>query len=133
MPKPRTPSAVLEARGTFKKDPVRAREDFDAGVFDKRAPGYFNEFQRGVWDEIVGLLPAGVLQATDRMAVELCARLMANFRIKDDGDVTMAQVTQLRMALAQLGMTPADRSRVTAPKSAPANPFLALVGAKKTG
>jgi hypothetical protein len=132
MPKPRTPSAVLEARGAFAHDPSRAREDFDSGAFDRMAPAYFNDEQVAVWKEIVGILPASVLQATDRMAVELTARLIARFRSIDDADVNMAQVAQIRTALATLGMTPADRSRVSAKKTPAANPFLALVG-KKAG
>lgn len=132
MPKPRTPSAVLEARGAFAHDPARRREDFDSGSFDRNAPDYFNEDQRAAWDEIVGLLPISVLQATDRMAVELTSRLVSYFRKTPDCDVTAAQVAQIRTALATLGMTPADRSRVSAKKAPTANPFLALVG-KKAG
>jgi hypothetical protein len=131
MPKPRTPSNVLEARGAFAHNPDRTREDFQSGDFDKTAPKYFTKPQRAVWDEMVALLPETVLQATDRMAVELASRLVARFRSLDDADVTMAQVAQIRTALASLGMTPADRSRVSSKKAPTVNPFLALVGAKK--
>lgn len=130
MPKPRTPSAVLEARGSFAKDPARTREDFQSGAFDTTPPAYFDEYQVEVWREIVSLLPPQVLQATDQLAVELAARLIARFRRQDDEDVTMAQVAQIRTALAVLGMTPADRSRVAAPKVPTVNPFLQLVGGK---
>lgn len=130
MPKPRTPSTVLEARGAFAHNPDRAREDFQSGDFDPAPPKYFDAKQKAVWHEIVGLLPPKVLQATDRMAVELTSRLVANFRAMDDAAVTMAQVAQIRTALATLGMTPADRSRVSAVKTPAANPFLALVGKK---
>jgi hypothetical protein len=131
MPKPRTPSAVLEARGSFAHNPDRKREDFQSGDFDPTPPKYFTVKQKAVWTEIVGLLPASVLQATDRLAVELTARLIANFRAMDDADVSMAQVAQIRTALATLGMTPADRSRVSAKKETPSNPFAALMGDKK--
>lgn len=131
MPKPRTPSAVLEARGAFAKDPARKREDFTSGDFDAVPPAYFDEGQQSAWREIVGLLPPSVLQSTDRMAVELTARLIARFRSMNDADVSMAQVAQIRTALASLGMTPADRSRVSAKKAPTVNPFLALVGQKK--
>lgn len=130
MPKPRTPSSVLEARGAFAHNPDRTREDFQSGDFDTDPPGYFSESQKAVWTEIVSLLPDGVLQATDRVAVELAARMVAHFRSLDDAAVTMAQVAQIRMALATLGMTPADRSRVSAVKAPAVNPFLALVGKK---
>jgi phage terminase small subunit len=131
MPKPRTPSAVLEARGAFDKDPGRRREDFEAGAFDPTPPKYFKPKQRDAWSEIVGVLPASVLQATDRMAVELAARLIAQFRALDDSEVTSAQVAQIRTALAVLGMTPADRSRVSVKKQTPENPFAALMGGTK--
>jgi hypothetical protein len=131
MPKPRTPSAVLEARGAFAHNPDRKREDFEAGVFDPAPPTYFKAHQKAAWNEIVGVLPATVLQATDRMAVELAARLIAQFRKLPDDEVTSAQVAQIRTALAVLGMTPADRSRVSAKKETPKNPFAALMGGPK--
>ncbi len=127
MPR-RTPSATLEANGAFAKNPSRKREDFVAGEFAKTPPEYFNTAQRDAWDEIISLLPDGVLQATDRMAVELVSRLMTAFRATDDADVTPAQATQLRTALATLGMTPADRPRVTITPKPAVNPFLAFVG-----
>lgn len=119
---------MLEARGAFAHNPDRAREDFNSGAFDCAAPAYFDEAQSAVWNEIVRLLPPSVLQATDRLAVELTSRLIARFRAIGDADVNMAQVAQIRTALASLGMTPADRSRVSATKTPAANPFLALVG-----
>jgi phage terminase small subunit len=128
MAKPRTPSAVLEARGAFDKDPGRRREDFEAGAFDPTPPSYFSPKQKAVWKEIVGVLPATVLQATDRMAVELVSRLIAHFRALPDEGVTASQVAQIRTALATLGMTPADRSRVSAKKETPSNPFADLLG-----
>jgi phage terminase small subunit len=131
MAKPRTPSAVLEARGAFDKDPARRRDDFEAGAFDPTPPSYFKPNQKDVWNEIVGSLPASVLQATDRMAVELAARLIANFRKMPDDGVTSAQVAQIRTALAVLGMTPADRSRVSMKKQAPSNPFADMMGDSK--
>ena len=131
MPKPRTPSAVLEARGAFDKDPARRRDDFEAAEFDPAPPKYFSAAQRAVWHEIVAALPPSVLQATDRMAVELAARQVAYFRVTPDPDVTAAQLAQIRTALAVLGMTPADRSRVSAKKVPKANPFAELLGGKK--
>lgn len=131
MPKPRTPSAVLEARGAFDKDPGRRREDFEAGAFDPAPPKYFNAKQKAVWAEIVAVLPDSVLQATDRMAVELAARLIAQFRALPDSEITSAQVAQIRTALAVLGMTPADRSRVSAKKDAPKNVFAEMLGGGK--
>lgn len=132
MPMPRTPSKVLEARGTFAHNPDRKREDFASGAFDKSPPSYFKELQIDAWNDIVEVLPDSVLQATDGIIVELAARLVSRFRAIDDADITMAQVAQIRTALATLGMTPADRSRVSAKKTTPANAFLALVG-KKAG
>lgn len=131
MPKPRTPSAVLEARGAFDKDPARRREDFEAAAFDPAPPDYFSDAQRAVWHEIVAALPPSALQATDRMAVELAARQVAYFRATPDPDVTAAQLAQIRTALAVLGMTPADRSRVSAKKPPKVNAFAAILGDKK--
>jgi len=75
------------------------------------APPAFNKTKKAIWTEIVSLVPSGVLQRSDRIVVELICYLLHELRT---GKATVASIAQLRMALASLGMTPADRSRVSA-------------------
>lgn len=64
-----------------------------------------------VWHEIVAAVPDGVLQESDRFVVEVAATILARFR-EMRGVVSASEVAQLHRALASLGMTPADRSKV---------------------
>jgi hypothetical protein len=114
MPKPRTPMSILALTGAISKNPARYADRLNepvsiAPIGD--APAAFNKARRAIWDEIVSLVPDGVLQRSDRLIVELISHLVYDLRT---GESTIASIAQLRMALASLGMTPADRSRVSA-------------------
>lgn len=113
MPAQRTPTEVLERRGSFDVHPERRR---DVGPKNDRplgpAPARLKGKQLEAWNELVAAAPAGVLTAGDRAIVELAARLLAtSWRARLKG----GEISQLRGCLASLGLTPADRSRVHAP------------------
>jgi hypothetical protein len=84
------------------------------------------------WREIVVLCPAGVLADCDVYAVEAAARLLCQMRAgkplpdSDERWTDPAIFAQFRMALNELGMTPASRSKVTAME--PKKPGAAVVG-----
>lgn len=112
MPRPRTPTEVLDLKGSFIKNPQRRRP---VGPKSYRPlggpPDELSERETAVWHEFVGNAPDNVLTSNDRMQVEIVARLMAKFR----GDwLTGAELASLRNALTELGATPASRSKITA-------------------
>jgi hypothetical protein len=148
MSRPRKPTAALALAGAFKKNPNRARPDEPK---DARAlgdpPGRLPVEVVAYWDEIVAMVPAGVLTYWDRWAVELAARLMekatretspavllelvreaeldvdeAKNLVKQNG-ITAAELSTLRSLLASLGMTPADRTKLSVPTEKPKNAF----------
>jgi hypothetical protein len=57
------------------------------------------------------LIPDGVAGRCDRLIIELTCRLLIEMRTQ--GKFNAALAAQLRCCLAALGMTPADRSRVS--------------------
>ena len=122
MGKHRTPSKILELRGSFQHDPQRRRpaEPVPVGELGQ-APRYLTPAQRRVWRELAEIVPPGVLGNSDRWIVEIAARLMAKMR--EAGELGPGQLAQLVGCLARLGMTPADRSRIGAKTKAPENPF----------
>lgn len=122
MGKHRTPTNILELRGSFQHDPQRRRPDEPIPAGDLgQAPRHLTAAQRRVWRELAEIVPPGVLGDSDRWIVEIAARLMA--KLRDAGELGPGQLAQLVGCLARLGMTPADRSRIgTKPKS-PENPF----------
>jgi hypothetical protein len=110
----RTPTAILEARGSFIGH--KNRKDARAGepVVTKKLggpPKSFTDEQKKLWREFAKIVPAGVATYADRWAVEIVVCAMAKFRA---GTITGGERSQLTSLLSRFGLTPADRSRVVA-------------------
>lgn len=122
MPRARRPTAELELSGAFKHNPSRRRVDpvprGPIGNAPKTGPITFKK----AWNLIVSSVPDGVLADRDRVAVEIAAHLYVQFR-SDPINMHPAKLQRLTSLLAQLGLTPADASRVVARPVEKANPF----------
>jgi hypothetical protein len=110
----RTPTAILEARGSFIGH--KNRKDARAGepVVTKRLgspPKTFTDERKKIWREFAKMVPEGVATYADHWAVEIVICAMAKFRA---GTITGAETSQLTSLLSRFGLTPADRSRVVA-------------------
>jgi len=129
MGRPRTPTAVLKLRGSYKKHPERLKDREDEPEPEGGlgpAPEFFDEALKARWKEIREA--ANWLTSADRLIVEQTCRLIMKER---NGDATPGHSRLLAMNLRQLGMTPSDRSRVKVPggskqKGKPKNGFAAL-------
>lgn len=118
MGRPRTPSNVLALRGAHKKHPERAREranEPEASGDIGPAPESLSPEAKACWDEIVRVAHAGTLSSGDRLVVEYGAQLLATLRAAK-WDVPSALLARWEGFLSKLGMTPADRSRVSVGK-----------------
>lgn len=133
MSRNRTPSAILEARGSFDKDPKRRRVDPASQGELGDPPPYMNirhaltadekinaETLTDLWHEIANCVPVGVLTRADRFLVELACELMCRFRryrTTSPHGLSSADRTSLANILAKLGCSPVDRAKVaTAPE-----------------
>ena len=120
MPAHRKPTAVLKRNGAFKRNPKRAAERKHEPAPNGPIgppPASLTPKQLECWDEIIANSPEGVLAKSDRVVVEIAARLLALVRSK--AKASAAIVSLLGQNLQRLGMTPADRSRVAAPGAPP--------------
>lgn len=133
--RPKTPTNVLELKGAYKKDPQRkpnpgTEPELKAGIGDP--PDYMDGDAKSMWKELVSQACVGTLGDSDRAIMEIASTLMAEFRRggRDENGrplFTDARLSRLQAALGQLGMTPADRSKVKVPQKAkPSNPFADL-------
>lgn len=111
MPRTRLPAARAEATGAAQKNPQRHRDrrgpQTAASLGD--APAWFDPMQAGMWEGFKKELPW--LTESDRAAVEMAAVLRSSFRAAPV-DFGATKMNLLRLLLAQLGATPADRSKV---------------------
>jgi hypothetical protein len=125
MARPRKPTKLLELSGAFDKNPNRARPDEPQdgrplGDPPSRLPADVVPY----WRELEQMVVGGVLTFRDRWAVELAARLM--FKAVS-GEIGSAELSMLRSLLGSIGMTPADRSKLSIPNAEkPKNKFSAL-------
>lgn len=123
MARPRLPTNVLDARGSFRKHPERAAdrkseplpaEDDEIG----EPPDWFGPEQFICWHEIVTLAHEGTLSSADRLIIEHGAQLLAMLRA-EQWRVHPTIMIRWEAVLAKLGMTPSDRSKVSVRKAAP--------------
>lgn len=110
----RTPTALLEARGAFEKNPQRRKERSNEPKPTKPIgdpPAHFNGDQVDCWHELLEKIPHGVAFEPDSISLEMASVLLAEIRY---GKASAWQYQQLHRCLAAFGMTPADRSKVQA-------------------
>ena len=110
----RTPTAILESRGSFINHKNRKEARAGEPVVTKRLgspPKTFTDEQKQLWREFSKIVPAGVATYADRWAVEIVVCAMAKFRA---GNISGAETGHLTSLLSRFGLTPADRSRVVA-------------------
>ena len=85
MPKARKPDNILELTGTKRRNKARYKDRGRAAT-DKRSighcPSFLNDSQKTAWRELIQN-DVGVLQRSDRIAVEMTARLMVQIRAGD--------------------------------------------------
>ena len=127
MARPRTPTNVLQLRGAGKKHPERMREregEMEAFGQIGGPPDHLTESEAGCWVELMGNLPGGALSQSDRTQLELVSRLLAYARVTPIQDIPSHTLARLMSGLGQMGMTPADRSKVKLGAAPQTNPFL---------
>ncbi len=115
MPRPRTPLAKARLTGAAAKHPERYRarsEPASSGRGIGKPPAYLPESARKAWATFADELPW--LTFEDRAALE-AASLMRGRIADDPAGVTAALFGQYRLALASLGGTPVDRTKITQP------------------
>lgn len=123
MPNIRKPTALKRIQGTDRDHKSRQNPDEPTpsrGI----GPAHktLTEYEKEIWDEIVGISYKGVLGEADRLALEMMCRLVAEMRL-DFVEMTAAKITQLSQLIGRFGMTPSDRTKIVVPKEQNKNPF----------
>jgi hypothetical protein len=132
MARPRTPSNILELRGSFKKNPQRRRQDAPgAGPVDFKPPAHLPTDVAPAWRWLCERLPKILISRSDEIGIEAAARLLTEVWSQRRPEPRL--YAELRAWLRELGMTVQARTKMPAgepsvPKSsgARANRFEAL-------
>ena len=123
MPRPRKPTKLHVLQGTLRTSRHRDRAGEPEIIAPPGSPptGWRIEAKL-LWAELSNLIPPGVATKSDRIMFETLLRLVARMREGSEA-MTPALAAQIRTACACFGMSPADRSRVSAPRLPEENPF----------
>ena len=112
MPTPRKPDNVLDISGARKRNKKRYANR-GAHATDSRAigraPAHLDANQKAAWRELVNSAAPGVLKKSDRLSIEVAARVLAEIR---NGETQAAKVALLTSILHKCGMTPQGRNHV---------------------
>jgi len=114
MARLRKPSHEHEAKGDYRKNPARRREDPPGkGELPAFPPDHLHlsEDEQQAWVEIVAGIPEGMGSGSDAISVEMASRLVALIRGRDES-VTTATYNTLGNLLSRLGMDPQGRMRL---------------------
>src|ERR1700678_4196096 len=126
MGRPRKPTRLLELNGALKRNPQRyldrANEPRPTSAVGDPPEDFLRPHSTlaarhlRIWHELLAQAPHGVITGCDRMLLENTCRLQAQIEC---GERSAAVFNQVRSNLADLGMTPAGRSKVSVarPKS----------------
>lgn len=120
MARPRTPTSMLELSGSADRNAARMERQ-GRGTEPKPvptlgdAPATLTENQQAIWHELTDQIPPSVATKADRMVVEICVRMIERMRL---GTARSADYATLLRGLSQLGLTPADRSKIHVPEAA---------------
>ncbi len=126
MPRPRKPTKLHAIQGTLRTTRHRDRQDEPEIIAPLGGPPEgWPIAAKLLWAEIANCIPPGVARKADRVMLEVLIRLVAKMREGPEA-MTPALAAQVRTACACFGMSPADRSRVSAPRLPEVNPFAQL-------
>lgn len=115
MGRPRKPTTLLAINGGLDKNPGRYADRAHEPVEQRAlgpAPGHLEPKAQLAWSEIERIAPEGVLTHADRLAVEMAAVLLAQFRRAGEL-MPIPALTRLQSLLGDLGLSPAARSKVS--------------------
>jgi phage terminase small subunit len=114
MPNPRKTTAQLELSGSAQHNRARLKAQ---GRDNEPAPdptlgncpSHLSKELKKIWKEVVSEIPPCVATKSDRKVIEVVVRCVERMR---NGTAKSADYATLMRGLSQLGMTPADRSKI---------------------
>ena len=115
MARPRTPSKILELRGSFTRHPERRRSDAaGAAEFCREPPANLTAPEIAAWCRLVERLPLIAFYSADEMAVVQAARILAALEVLPVTAPEFAKLDSAFRAWAiQLGLSPTARTKLT--------------------
>jgi hypothetical protein len=126
MARTRTPTSILEAKGSFLTHKNRQRPN--EPTVDRpigNAPPSMSKDERKVWKQLAKQACPGVLMESDRLMFAVLVRLATKFYANEP--MMAAETAQMITLSSKFALNPADRSKVSVeqPKKSSLSTFLA--------
>jgi phage terminase small subunit len=124
MPTPKKTLAELKLSGTFQQNKRRYEHLTNPVATIQlpigRPPAHLQAAEKAVWAELVRVAHSGLLSRSDRLILEIAAKLIIRMRTSD---AKTSEFNALLSVLAKMGMTPAARLKMNLqPLELPASP-----------
>jgi hypothetical protein len=136
MARPRTPSNVLELRGSFKTHPERRREDAEgAAPWSDEPPEHLTGPEIAAWREVVASLPKVAVSSSERFGIAQMARLWATLKTTHPSSPDFKKLDDsFRQWAIQMGMTLQARTKLgTSGDKSEGNKFAKFKASAETG
>jgi len=127
MPQRKKPTSLHVLQGTYQKCRHEGNSDIEASVGQPEKPDWLTGQASKEWDKTIEVLSeAGYLAKTDSMALATYCELVAEFSANPP-DFPAGKLGQLRLLMADLGMTPSARAKMPVQKDDDeGNPFAGM-------
>jgi len=113
MPTPKKTLAQLQLSGTYQQNKKRYEHLTNQVVTIQlpvgRPPAHLAAAEKAVWAELVRVAHPGFLTRSDRLILEIAAKLIVRMRTSD---AKTSELNALMTVLAKMGMTPAARLKM---------------------
>lgn len=113
------PLEIAKLKGADKINPQRYR---DAPTVNPmgigQPPEHMKQGAKVIWFEILGIMPPGVITASERIALETLSNILLEYRADPFGFSAMKHAV-IDRKLSELGLTPASRRKISVPSTKP--------------
>lgn len=117
--RPRTATAILNAKGSFEKNPDRKRTAEPLAEGEAVRPSFVRGRAKRIWDRYAPLVAQmDLLKAVDAHNFGVWCCLAAEFE-EGPGRMTAARISQMRQAGERFGLDPGARARLSVGKQKP--------------
>jgi len=123
MPHTHTPTAILEAKGAFEKNPNRKRDAEPVADGEPIKPKHLKGAASRIWDEYCPrLVKMGTAYEVDSAALAAWCCLQAEFQ-KDPARMNSSRIAQMRAYEDRFGMNASARAKLgSSPANKPTDP-----------
>ena len=116
MARHKTPSNVLDLKGSYKKHPERRNNEEPEGLpLDSKPPKYFDKEHVKHWNDLISRIPDGVVTNSDYYLLVIGAAILAEIE-ETQGHLPNERIAKFVTISAKLGLTPSDRVGLKVPQ-----------------